>query len=1145
MRWALVALVLLVLAGIWVLSFFVPEVRWFAELLTAIVVLAAILIVVVPWTRERSKRAEADRASKGRALATGDRRPELVALRARLRKSFAEVKRLRGGRAGSRRLPLILAIGAPASGQKTMLEALGLAVLSPPSGRPGGRESTERDLGSAGHAASLPPTQSCDVWCSPEAIVVAVKVGTEDQQKGRDSWLALLDELRRFRRDHPVDGVWLTVGVPQIGSAEWASGGVPQHIRARVDDVVDRLETIVPVYLVFTMADRIPGFTEFWNGFPKPDDSTWGASFSPEDDRIASEPAKAVEREFALLGQALHARLIDQLPREADAARRVSVLRFPVEFQTLTSPVTRLVETLCRPGPALQNLVFRGFYFASAGPAPAAPRFFLTDLYRSVILPDRYLGARSPHALRRLARRDLRTSLLALAVSLVVVVPALASYVHNVELVDRVRAAGHAIAAADPSSTPGTHGDPIEPALDALNQCDHDADTFGISGWFAPRAARELRIPLAQAYVARLHAWMSQRLRRELERRLDAITAGHGLPDLPSTLDENTPLHDAYDSVKLVATLVQPAGHAHTEWAAQHLAAAWRSVLPEGDAVPAERLIEHARNYLAALEANADLAWPTGRSLVSARERLRRLDVRGMPYRRILLSARDAPPVRASAVFSPGSIEFLASRGDVQVPGPFTASGWPKIRAALHSPTPLAASVYVERWVLDDASLPADDAALRSQVTLAYFDEYVRRWMSFLDELKVKTPDDVSQAKAELIAFKEGDGFYKTIFELFGQNAIHDDEPVSLPEAGGLLSRIPWLSAQGDAAATTSSTPSPVERGFRPLLAFAGDPRSSGPGSSGQKGPGGSVAPLDAYLAILDRLKAALDAPPPAKPALQDAQSPFTEAGTGVAALLDGVEEPARGRLWRLLMPPVMGGVLAAKAEGMTTLSGDWNSAVYTAWDQKLRDHFPFARVPHAEPANFADFNGFFRPDGILWGFVHAHLADWVEENGDGRYVARQGADSLAPDMLACLTVAQEITDAFFEAGGEPGLRLSVQADWTASNVTAAKFWIGSKDTPLPRAEWSGPIRWLGEDVRVEWQQDGRPTEELGRHSFSLFDLFDHLGGLKPSPGSRSIYTSECPPLSLKLRPEGKIDALRSDFFSRLRCPEEVRVTKP
>ncbi|MCL2449485.1 MAG: hypothetical protein FWD17_11105, partial [Polyangiaceae bacterium] len=65
-------------------------------------------------------------------------------------------------------------------------------------------------------------------------------------------------------------------------------------------------------------------------------------------------------------------------------------------------------------------------------------------------------------------------------------------------------------------------------------------------------------------------------------------------------------------------------------------------------------------------------------------------------------------------------------------------------------------------------------------------------------------------------------------------------------------------------------------------------------------------------------------------------------------------------------------------------------------------------------------------------------------------------------------------------------------------------------------------------------------TEELGRHSFSLFDLFDHLGGLRPSSG-RAHYTSDCPPLTLKVRPEGKVDALRADFFLRLRCPADIR----
>ncbi len=104
---------------------------------------------------------------------------------------------------------------------------------------------------------------------------------------------------------------------------------------------------------------------------------------------------------------------------------------------------------------------------------------------------------------------------------------------------------------------------------------------------------------------------------------------------------------------------------------------------------------------------------------------------------------RTRPGIRASAIFSPASLEFLASRGDVQIPGPFTAGGWEKIRDVLHSPAPLARR---RRPSSDGCSTtracPPDDASLRSQVLQAYFDEYTRRWMSFLDELKVKTPTD-------------------------------------------------------------------------------------------------------------------------------------------------------------------------------------------------------------------------------------------------------------------------------------------------------------------------------------------------------------------------------------------------------------------
>lgn len=1126
MRWAAVVLVFLVLVGVWVLAYFLPELRWFAEALTAVVLLVAVLLLAVPVVVDRRKRAAAARAAKDKADEpnTGVA-PELAALRSGVRKAIATLERVRGGRNRARVLPCYLWVAAQGPADEATLQAWGLARVALHGTADAGRP----DPGSGPFA--------CDLWCSKEAIAVA-PAGFEASE--RDAWPVLLDELRRARPNSPVDGVLVCASVSQL-LTESDLAGSAARVRARIEAMVDRLGLVVPVYLILTGADAIPGFVDFWADLPNPDDSAWGASFAIDDDRTRRAAAAAVRTELDVLAGALHARLFDRLAREADPERRARALGFPLAFRKLTTPVTQFLEELCRPGAASEHFLFRGFYFVSGapsqavGPSVSATRgaasrsYFLTDVLRSVILPDRHLAApvAATHGLK--TRRDAITSLVVVAASFLILAPALFSYVHNIDLAETVEAVGRSLGSAG-SSTPGTKGDSVELGLDTLKRCRDEAKGWGIPGWFSPRSARELQSKVREAYVTRLHAWMTGSVRHEVERRLDAVAAARGLPDSPTSPDSETPLRDAYDVVRLYASLADPAAHGSGEWVARGLADVWRSLLKDGDAVSAERLREHASEYVASLSENPQRKWATGHSLIAARERLRKLDVRGIPYRRLLLAARDAPPLRATAIFSAASLEFLASRGDVQIPGAFTVAGWAKIRDALRGP--LGSSSLVERWVLDDVALPADDDSFRQQMLQTYYDEYTRRWMSFLDEIKVQTPPDMRSASAELTAFKEGDGFYKSLFSAFKENAIHEDDSAGPADAGGLLARLPWFKTEVDAAARPIA-PSPVEKGFRPILAFGGDAPAEG-----TKGP----APLEKYLAILEKLKAALEAPPAPKPGGQDPQLPFTEASTGVAALLDGIEEPTRGRLWRLLMPPVMGGALAAKAEGASALSADWRSAVWTAWD-KLRSRYPFTRSGHAEPANFADFAAFFRPDGTLWGFVHAHLGDAVEANGEGKYVPKPSADPLAPDLLTCLTVAQEITDAFFSPGEDPGLKLSIQADWTASDVAGAKWWVGSKEAALPRAQWAGPIRWFGEDVRVEWQQGGRPTQELGRHAFSLFDLFDHLGGLKASASGRPTYTSECPPLTLKLRPEGKVDALRPDFFQRLHCPQDVRVS--
>ncbi|MCL2447681.1 MAG: hypothetical protein FWD17_01905, partial [Polyangiaceae bacterium] len=853
MRWAIVLLLTLVLAGLWVLVYFEPDLRWFAEFLTAGVVLVALLLVAVPLFLDWRKRVSAEREAKSAGDEAGDPKWR-EAFRAQVRRALADLARVRGGHRAARRLPCYLALGLPEAGTPALLRAWGLASVP--------------SLGLPSPAPSITDGPAAyELWCSQEAVVLAWEIRVENVDRQHEAWALLLDEVRRARRERPATGVLVVAGLRELSVRGDSIAQAAGQMRKQVERVVERLGLALPVYVLLTHADAIPGFAEFWSDLSGSDDTSWGASFAPDDDNTRRAVGRAVERELETLAQALYARLVDRIAREPDAAKRLRVLGFPLAFRRAASSIAHFVELLAHPGAAVEQSALRGFYLVNAegelpdaafrpGVTLAADRegsgarpTFARDVLRSVILPDRHLATKTGSARERRSRWEVAGALLAAAFALIVLVPALASYMHNVDLAGVVRAAGRDLNASGSATSPGMPGDSIEAALDALKRCRSDARGWAVAGWFVPRAARQLEPPLLDAYIRRLDAWMLARLRPELERELDSVASAHALADAPSAVDDETPMSHAYDLVKLYATLTDPVAHGAGDWPAAHLAALWRHVLGDG-ALSHARLAEHARLYLDALAADPRRAWPARASFVTGRDRLRKLDVRDMPYRRVLLAAKTVAPLRASGIFSPASLEFVASRGDVQVPGAFTASGWEKIREALRGAAPLPSAAIGERWVLEDASLPQDDASLRRQVGQTYFEEYTRRWMSFLDELRVKTPTDVASATNELSAFKQGDGFYRILFEAFKQNTIREvDSSAAAADAGGLLARLSWFKKDADAGAGPMA-PTPVELGFRPVLAFAGYVNGEAPGTSS----------LDKYLAILDKLKAALEA---------------------------------------------------------------------------------------------------------------------------------------------------------------------------------------------------------------------------------------------------------------------------------------------
>ena len=63
----------------------------------------------------------------------------------------------------------------------------------------------------------------------------------------------------------------------------------------------------------------------------------------------------------------------------------------------------------------------------------------------------------------------------------------------------------------------------------------------------------------------------------------------------------------------------------------------------------------------------------------------------------------------------------------------------------------------------------------------------------------------------------------------------------------------------------------------------------------------------------------------------------------------------------------------------------------------------------------------------------------------------------------------------------------------------------------------------------------------MRRIRFSLFDLFQQLGGLRPSATGRGVYRVDAPPLTIEVRADASVDAFQPDFFTRVHCPADIR----
>jgi type VI secretion system protein ImpL len=290
-----------------------------------------------------------------------------------------------GGKDAVYSLPWYIVAGAPHSGKTSLVVGSNLNFQTLPSQR----QSEQK---------TVRPTGAVDWRVTSEGVFVDTAGRYQTEGVDADEWASLLETIKKYRSNRPLDGFLLVVDTEQIlKNDERETEEMAKVLRSRLDEVMQRLKVRFPVYLIFTHADAIEGFRDSFSTSKGEDRNlVWGTTIPLE----KSENAQALfDGEYEILNNSVMKRRLVRLSAPFPPVRQLRIFNFPLHFGSARRKLGAFVTALFRPNPFSENPFLRGYYFTAAPVGKAAPNapqalngtYFVERLFKDVILRDKDL----------------------------------------------------------------------------------------------------------------------------------------------------------------------------------------------------------------------------------------------------------------------------------------------------------------------------------------------------------------------------------------------------------------------------------------------------------------------------------------------------------------------------------------------------------------------------------------------------------------------------------------------------------------------------------------------------------------------------------------------------------------------------------
>jgi type VI secretion system protein ImpL len=1107
----------------------------------AVVGTVGVLLGIRKWKDRQAARAlEKSLVDQGEAQARSarpDQQGEIQAMQEEFAKAVASLKTSKLARGGSDALsvlPWYVIIGPPGAGKSTALRASGLQFPYL-SARGGG----VRGVGG---------TRNCEWWLTNEAVILdtAGRYTTEDDD--RDEWFSFLDGLAKHRARKPINGLIVAVSVGDLlDGDEGSSGALGRKLRERVDEVMSRLKVIVPVYVLFTKCDLIPGFVETFGDLNKADRSQiWG--FTAPLVKAASVSGLFQER-FDELAGLLEKRSLKRLAQERRPQAREKVYQFPLQYASLRQNLTELIQNLFLENVYQDTPVMRGVYFTSgtqegrpidrmmravaegfgikrslgSGSEPVidVKSYFLGEVFTQVMFKDQSVAVRSTkESKRQNVLQYVYAGAAALAAVLVLLFPTM-SFFKNRELAKSTRERIEAVALDKASATDSAWLASLKPLRERVEQLTTwERDGAPLSMGFGMYQGSGLLQHARTYYAAAVGKAMVAPVFSQDMDEMDAFARAQEGSDGGEVREEHVLF---YERLKLHLLLSGPKAEqepavteADRQWVAQEILGRWTAAL-EGEASP-EMLSELEANakLYALVATEAALLRSRNEPLVKRmRASLARLPWEKFQLEKLVSDVSDTVPELTLKGVLGGSAPSLKSAGRVR--GAFTKKGWEEVvKERLAKPEENS-----EAWVLETqgATGPAAEKQIR-RLRSAYFQAYAQEWQSFLESIRVELPSGNAEALTMLEDLTRG----KTtpiarIFQLVATNVrLASDLENALKGVATtkLKAGLDKLIAKGkDVAAKvvpagddSDMTSKDLEAQFSGFIRFGVAAAKSADGDA-------DALPLDVYREqlefIRDALRADMENPDDHAPLMTKLQT----ARIRVKSLIQSQDVGWRPRLEAILWPPLEGASKSSASEAASLAAQRWCSAVVTPFENNLAKLYPF-NSSSVQDVALADLSDFYKPgSGTLWGyFAEALKADVVAVGTQFKWSGRFGGASKAiynDQLLRFLERSQEISNSLFARGAsEVGTTFSVLIH-PAPKVASITLTVNGKSVEyrngletLQTFVWPGEGKEKGARLVVKTNK-GEREEYVGTGEWGLFKLLEQAQLSPPSGGSRAF----------------------------------------